>query len=75
MRNFKEVHIKPTLGLPDHTEILTLSRDTAFRVVQELIQEMSNTPVPEGFDATNGGGKLILRTHDNRFFIFKVQDT
>lgn len=58
--------IKPTTLLPiNEVEVLVMTRETAAKVMMDLFQDASNI----------GVGRVVLRTEDDRYFIFQVKDT
>jgi hypothetical protein len=46
------------------TEVIEMTRDTAVKLIQDLVQDLSRT----------GIRKEVFRTNENKWLVFKVKD-
>jgi hypothetical protein len=57
--------IQPSTLLPlGKTEVIEMTRETAVKLIQDLVQDLSRT----------GVRKEVFRTSENEWLIFKVKD-
>jgi hypothetical protein len=61
----KSTTIQTSTLLPlGQTEVIEMTRDTAVKLIQDLVQDLSRT----------GIRKEVFRTNENKWLVFKVKD-
>jgi len=61
----KNTTIQTSTLLPlGQTEVIEMTRDTAVKLIQDLVQDLSRT----------GIRKEVFRTNENKWLVFKVKD-